>query len=719
MKFARIQPLRGPNVWANFPVLEVLVELEELDQQPSDEIAGFNQRLTSWLPSLGEHRCSVGRRGGFVERLLAGTSVAHALEHVTIELQSLAGADVGFGKARETADARWHQVVVSYEEETLARACLETARELLLAAVYNRAFDVAGEVQTLRELGDEMLLGPSTRAIVEAAHARGIPIRRLNTASLVQLGHGSRSRRICTAETDNTPAIAETISQDKELTKSLLRAVGVPVPEGRIAHSAEDAWTAAEDIGLPVVVKPRDGNHGRGVFIGLSTREEVVGAFPYADNEGNGVIVEQFVPGIEHRLLVVGGRMVAATRGAQAYVVGDGVHTVAELVDEQLNCDPRRGDDYGTPLSRVEFNAPTRFLLEQQGYQADSIPKPRSRVLMRRNGDLTIDVTDNVHPAVAACAVAAAQVVGLDIAGLDVVAQDIGRPFEEQGGRVVEVNAGPGLQMHLEPAVGRPRPVGEAIMATLFPEGQSGRVPLVAMLRSPDTDVTLRVVAHALMRKKLRVVRTAPQEIWLDQRQIVNKRLGRHDGVEAALMNPSVDAAAFDIGSASIAREGLGFDRCDVAIVTRGGDVAQLGSDLITAPEDAAVVERTLVEAVAPEGFAVLNASDPLSAGMASYCPGMVILVDIQGSTGTDVAVHRKQGGKLVSLVEGRFVLIERERKTPVIELKALGNGASDHPLPIGAAIAALWALRMTPAEMRASLESFAGQAQDLLGAVG
>jgi len=708
MKFARIQPLRGPNVWANFPVLEVLVELEELAQRPSDQIAGFNQRLTSWLPSLGEHRCSVGRRGGFVERLLAGTSVAHALEHVTIELQSLAGADVGFGKARETTQATVHQVVVSYEEETLALACLETARELLLAAVYDRSFDVAGEVRSLRELGDEMLLGPSTRAIVEAAHARGIPIRRLTTGSLVQLGHGSCSRRICTAETDNTPAIAETISQDKELTKSLLRAVGVPVPEGRLAHSAQDAWEAAEEIGLPVVVKPQDGNHGRGVFIGLATRDEIEGAFSYADNEGSGVIVEQFVPGIEHRLLVVGGKLVAATRGAQAYIVGDGVHSVAQLVDEQLNCDPRRGDDYATPLSRVEFNAPTRFLLEQQGYQPDSIPPVRSRVLMRRNGDLTIDVTDNVHPAVAACAVDAARVVGLDIAGLDVVAQDIGRPFEEQGGRVVEVNAGPGLQMHLEPSVGRPRPVGDAIMATLFPDGQSGRVPLVAMLRSPETELTLRIVAHGLLRKGARVARTTPGEIYLNDRKIVAKHLGRHDGVEAALMNPSVDAGVFDIGSPSIAREGLGFDRCDVAIVTRAGDVTQLATEGITAREDAAIIERTLVEAVAPEGFAVLNAADPLSAGMASYCPGMVILVDAEGASAADLQSHRQQGGKLVLLSEGRWVLLERERRTPVIEMGTLGEGGRSRGLAVGAAIAALWALKFTPTEMRACLESFA-----------
>ncbi|HEY2909508.1 MAG TPA: acetate--CoA ligase family protein, partial [Gemmataceae bacterium] len=465
MKILKILSLRGPNIWANFPVLEAWVDLEELKDSPSNELPGFNDRLMSWLPTMIEHRCSIGERGGFFERLRRGTWPGHILEHVTLELQSLAGAGVGYGRARETSQEGVYKVVVEYQDENFGKACLEAGLQLVLSAIYDRPYDIKAEVARLGELNQELRLGPSTRSIVDAALKRGIPMRRLNEGNLVQLGYGARQRRILAGETDRTGAIAESIAQDKDLTRSLLRSVGVPVPEGRPVSDAEDAWEAAREIGVPVVVKPRFGNQGRGVAAYLTTEEQVKAAFAAAKLEGSSIIVERFIAGADHRLLIVGDKLVAAARREPAHVIGDGMRTVAELV-EQVNADPRRGHDHATPLSRIRLDSIAMGVLAEQQLNPSSIPSAGVKVLIRRNGNLSTggtatDVTDLVHPDVAARAVEAAKVIGLDIAGIDVLAADISRPLDEQHGAVVEVNAGPGLRMHIEPSIGEPRPVGE------------------------------------------------------------------------------------------------------------------------------------------------------------------------------------------------------------------------------------------------------------------
>ena len=498
MEIRRILTLHGSNTWAWFPVLEALIDLGELKDSPSNELPGFNERLMSWLPTMIEHRCSVGQRGGFFERLRRGTYQAHILEHVTLELEQLAGCNVGFGKARETSQEGVYKVVIEFEEATLGHECLRTAWRLNQAAVYDHPFDVTAEVKRLREMADDLLLGPSTRAIVDAAEARRIPVHRLTSGSLVQLGWGARQRRIFTAETDRTSAIAESIAQDKELTRRLLRTVGVPVPDGRPVVDAEDAWEAAQELGPPVVVKPRGGNHGRGVFTGLATREEIVAAFAHADRQGSGVLVERFAPGAEHRILVVNGQVVAASRGEPAVIVGDGSRDVAQLIDEQLNSDPRRGEDCSSLLYTIELDPVTLLAIEQQGYGPASVPAPGKRILIKRNGNVDTDVTERVHPEVAARAVEAARVVGLDIAGLDVVVEDIARPLEDQGGAVVEVNAGPGLQMHVQPADGTPRPVGEAIVASMFSPQDNGRIPLVAVTGRKGKTSTVQLLGKIL-----------------------------------------------------------------------------------------------------------------------------------------------------------------------------------------------------------------------------
>lgn len=723
MEFRKVLALAGPNVWANFPVLEAWVDLQELKDSPSDELPGFNERLMAWLPTMIEHRCSIGERGGFFERLRRGTWQGHILEHVTLELQSLAGCEVGFGRARETSEEGVYRVVIEYEEESLARAALDTAFRLCQAAIYDRPFDVTAEVALLRELADEVRLGPSTRAIVDAAVARGIPFRRMNANSLVQLGHGAAQRRIVASETDATSAIAESIAQDKQLTRSLLAAAGVPVPAGRPVEDADDAWDAAKSLGLPVVVKPQFGNHGRGVATNLNSRDEVVSAYAAARQEEETVMVERFAPGCDHRLFIVGGRLVAAARREPAHVIGDGKHTIAELV-KITNRDPRRGDGHASTLSKIRLDDVARDVLASQGFTADSVAGAGRRVLIRGNGNLSTggtatDVTDEVHPEVAARAVEAARVVGLDVAGIDIVALDIGRPLESQGGVIVEVNACPGLRMHVQPSAGKSRPVGEAIVESLFPQGATGRIPLVAVTGTNGKTTTTRLVTHLLKAEGKFVGMTCTDGLYLDGRRIDHDDCSGPQSARAVLMNPQVEAAVLETARGGILRAGLGFDRCDVAIVTNLGEGDHLGLGGVDTIEQLAKVKRTIVDVVAPHGAAVLNAADPLVADMASHCPGSVVFFAIEETTGR-LAEHRQAGGAAAFVRDGSIVLARGFDETILAPLSAVPLARDGRVRfmveNVLAGAAAAWWLGVPLATIRAGLASFAGDADSVPG---
>ena len=714
MKYIKVLALRGPNYWAKFPVLEAWVDLGDLNETSSDSVPGFNERLMAWLPTMIEHRCSIGERGGFFERLRRGTYPAHILEHVALELQSLAGTPVGFGRARETSTEGIYRVAVRYKEERLGRACLETARELVLAALYNRPFDVQVEVEKLRNLKHEVCLGPSTGAIADAAAARGIPVSRLNGESLVQLGSGAKQRRILTAETDRTGAIAEWIAQDKELTRSLLRSTGVPVPYGRTVSDAEDAWAAAQEIGAAVVVKPQYGNQGRGVTTNLTTREQVTAAYNAAVAEGKWVIVEQYAPGDDHRLLVIGDRMVAASRREAAHVIGDGSSSIAQLV-EITNRDPRRSEGHATALSKIQLDTISLTVLAEQGFTAESVPAAGQRVLIRRNANLSTggtatDVTDMVHPEVAARAVEAAKVVGLDIAGVDVVAVDISRPLEEQQGVVVEVNAGPGLRMHLDPSCGTPRPVGEAIVDMLFPAGESGRIPVVGVTGTNGKTTTTCLVSHMLKLSGKRVGMTCTEGIFVGGRRIDSGDCAGPKSARNVLMNPLVEAAVLETARGGILREGLGYDQCDIGIVTNIGDGDHLGIAEVFTAEQLAYVKRTVIDAVSKTGYAVLNAEDRLVAEMAEHSAGGVIFFS-QDPTHPVIVKHRAEGGRAVLVRGGFIVLAEGEHEVELIELEHV-------PLTVGgrirfqienaiAATAAAWGLGLTHDTIVRALETF------------
>jgi cyanophycin synthetase len=714
MQFRKVLALRGPNYWANFPILEAWVDLGEWKDISSEMIPGFNERLTLWLPSMIEHRCSVGERGGFFERLRRGTYLAHILEHVTLELQTLAGTDVGYGRARETSDDGVYKVAIEYVEESLGRACLEKGRELIMAAVHGQTFDVAGEVQKLKELAYDACLGPSTAAIVDAAVARGIPFRRLNTGSLVVLGHGQKQRRILAAETDRTGAIAESIAQDKDLTRALLSSVGVPVPEGRPVTDAEDAWDAAEEIDAPVVVKPQFGNHGRGVATNLTTREQVMAAYEAAIQEGKEIIVEKFAPGADHRLLVVGHKVVAAARRDPPTVVGDGQSTVAELVAE-LNKDPRRSDGHGTVMSFVKLDPIARAVLAEQNLSPEAVPAAGQLVLIRRNANLStggtaIDVTDEVHPSVAEQAVDAARVIGLDVAGVDIICQDIRQPLNEQGGIVCEVNAGPGLRMHLQPAIGQPRPVGEKIVDLMFPQGENGRIPIVAVTGVNGKTTTTRLIGHILGVTGRTVGLTCTDGIYIGSRRLDNGDCSGPKSARSVLINPAVEAAVLETARGGILREGLAFDQCDVAVVTNIGEGDHLGLSDIDDLEKLARVKQVIVDAVAPEGYAVLNAADPLVVGMAEKCAGGVVFFALDENNPV-LETRRDANGRVVFVRDNSVVLADGHSEFSLLSLERIplthGGRVSFQVENVLAAAGACWALGVPAEQIRAGLESF------------
>jgi cyanophycin synthetase len=717
MRILRILTLSGPNIWSRHPVLEVWVDLEELKDSPSDSIPGFNDRLMGWLPSMIEHRCSIGERGGFFIRLRRGTYMAHILEHVTLELQTLAGTPVGFGKARESHDEGIYKVCIRYHEEAVAKACLQSAFDLLMAAVYDRPFDIDAEVRRLHELADRACLGPSTMAVLDAAARRNIPFRRLNRGSLVQLGHGIKQRRIWTAETDRTSAIAESIAQDKDLTKSMLRSAGIPVPEGRQVYSADDAWSAAQDLECAVVVKPLDANHGRGVFMDLSEEPQIRAAYEAALKEGSGVLVERFAKGSEHRLLVVGGRLLAAARGDVCAVVGDGENSAGELIQLQINSDPRRGDDETHPLNTILLDDPVVLLeLQRQGFTLSSIVPAGVRAIVRRNDNLSMDVTEQVHPETAEFAVLAARVVGLDIAGIDLVVEDISEPLEPQGGAFVEVNAGPGLLMHLKPSVGEPRPVGDAILGLLYGDGDDGRIPITCVTGTNGKTTTCRILASILKSAGRHVGLTTSDGIAIDGRLIDTGDCAGPRSARSVLLNPLVDAAVFEAGRGGILREGLGFDRCHVAVVTNIATADHLGKAWITTPDEMYTVKRTPVDVVLPNGAAVLNAADPLVAEMADLSAGDVIFFarDRQHPV---LSRHLEERRRAVTVVDSEVTLLEGDAATPIMRVDEIpcthGGRCGFNVENALAATAAAWALKITPASIAHGLRTFQGNLVD------
>ena len=703
MDVSRIRVLRGPNLWSRHTAIEAIVSCTEAERA-IEGIAGFEVRLRARFPHIGFLQPAGEAKA---------VSMAHALEAATLGLQSQAGCPVTFSRTVPTVETGVYQVIVEYSEEAVGRLAFELARELCLAAAEDKPFDLADALARLRELDEDVRLGPSTGSIVTAALKRGIPFRRLTDGSMVQFGWGSRQKRIQAAETSDTSAIAESIAQDKELTKMLLHAAGVPVPNGRVVETVEDAWAAAQEIAAPVVIKPRDGNQGKGVAVNISTQAQVTAAFNAAVKISDEIIVERYLPGHDYRLLVIGKHLVAAARRDPPQVIGDGVHTIRQLVDK-VNSDPLRGEGHATSLTKIRFDDIALATLTKQNYDAESIPPQGARIVLRNNANLSTggtatDVTDDVHPELAARAIAAAQMVGLDICGVDIVCNSVHKPLEEQEGGVVEVNAAPGLRMHLTPSYGKGRAVGDAIISTMFADGDDARIPVVAVAGTNGKTTTVRLITHLLAQKGLRVGMTNTDGVYIDKQRIDTGDCSGPRSARNVLFHPDVDAAVLETARGGVLREGLGFDRCNVAVVTNIGMGDHLGLSYISTVEDLAVVKRVIVENVAPTGYAVLNAADPMVSSMAQSCPGAVIFFALDPQHPI-MATHRAQGRRVV-FRDGNDIVAaqgDQEYRLALGEIPLTRGGTIGFQVEnTMASVAAVWALNLDWAIVRAGLRTF------------
>lgn len=611
-----VRALRGPNVWSRCAVLQAAFRPQALPSGMASCGSEFATRFERLLSPLGS--LAGAARAAAEEWTAAGDSrcLASAIAQLALAIEIAATCKVSWCCVSPVPGEGAFLLAVeieSVEDADIARQSLTAAHAAVKAAVEGTPYDFNSELNRLKELGGDILLGPNTRVIADAARRRGIPVRRLDQGSLLQLGHGIHQRRMCGAETDRTSSIGEDIGWEKPLSKELLAAVGIPTPEGRIVADADDAWEAACEVGGLVVVKPQSANHGRSVFIGLSKREDIAAAYASARETGQGsnVLVERCVLGAEHRVLVVDGRVAAATRGDALYITGDGVRSIEQFVAE-LNTDPRRSENADSPLYAVEFDEMTAGVLARQGYQPSSIPGEGERVLIQRNGNLAVDVTDLVHPDNAAIVALAARTVGLDVAGVDLVVEDISRPMREQRGAILEVNAMPGLMMHVKPGAGVPRPVGDIIVASIVPPGTDGRIPFAAV-NGPGAATVARETGALLTARGLCTGVACADGTFVDGVQ--TRRAGNASRYAAdLLLHPLLEAAVAEVPDEAILNDGLGVEQCHVAIFTGSG------------PEGLTAAKRVLAESVAPGGAVILNAALPWAEELAARWQGEIVL---------------------------------------------------------------------------------------------
>ncbi|HYF40053.1 MAG TPA: cyanophycin synthetase [Gemmatimonadales bacterium] len=715
LEITRLRALRGPNYWRLAPVVVCDVRLGNLENITTADAPRFSERLLEALPSLQEHPCSRNKPGGFVERLYEGTGWIHVLEHVALELQTLAGTDVDFGRAVQSGDEGVWWLIVEYEEEELGTESVRQAVELVRACLAGVPVDIDGVLRNLRELLEDVRLGPSTGVIVEEARRRGIPFRRLGTGSLVQLGMGRNLRRIQATTCDTTSIIAADIAQNKDLTKRMLQGIGLAVPQGAVVHDADEAVERAREIGFPVILKPVSGNQGRGISPRLDDEAAVRAAWSRTSTRYPDMVVERHAAGRDHRVLVVNGKVVAVAERVAAHVVGDGSRTISQLIEE-ANRDPRRGRGHGNVLTLIPADDATLDFLAQCGLTLDSIPVAGERVFLRSTANLStggtsIDRTDEIHPDNITASEMAAAVVGLDIAGLDVLTPDISRPFHENGAVIIEVNAGPGIRMHTHPAEGKPRNVAGAILDMLYPAGARSTIPIIAVTGTNGKTTTTRLIAHLFRASGRTVGYTTTDGVYLQNRMVVQGDMTGPFAANVVLSNPTVDVAVLETARGGLLRSGLGFEECDVGIVLNVS-ADHLGLGGITTVEQLADVKSVIPAVVRRRGYAVLNADDPLVLGMSEKTRGDVVLFSVQeGRSNPHVERHVDEGGTAATMEQGTFVIRRGRLCIPIA-------AANDVPLTLGgaarfqygnilAAVAAAYVQGMRYEDIRSGLLSF------------
>lgn len=718
MKIREINAMRGPNYWSvrRHKLIVMVLDLEEMEELPTNKVPGFGERLKAMFPSMYSHRCSEGCEGGFFMRVDEGTWMGHVIEHIALEIQTLAGMDTGFGRTRGYGEKGVYNVVFSYIEESVGRYAAKMAVRICEALIAGEEYDMEEDIQHMRELREKERLGPSTGSIVEEAESRGIPWIRLNKYSLCQLGYGANQKRIQATVTSETSSIGVELACDKEDTKYLLEQAEVEVPRGDIIRRESSLEEACNYVGFPLVIKPIDGNHGRGITVDIQNYDEALEAFRHAkeSSRSGAIIVEKFIKGEDYRILVINNRLVAAAKRTPAHVIGDGKSTIQELVDE-VNKDPRRGYGHENVLTQITINELTKTIIKDAGYTVDSVIPEGERMILKDTANLSTggtaeDVTDIVHPANVSMCERISKIIDLDICGIDIMTTDISRPLSETGGAVLEVNAGPGFRMHLAPTIGLPRNVAAPVIDKLFPiKGDTGRIPIVAITGTNGKTTTSRLMAHIAKMKGYRVGYTTSDGVYIQNRLLMKGDCTGPASAEFVLKDPTVNFAVLECARGGLLRAGLGFKKCDVAIVTNVA-ADHLGLKGIHTIEQLAKVKGVVPETVLPDGYAILNADDDLVYEMRRSVECNVALFSMDENNPRIKALQRLNG--ITAIYENGYVTICRgEWKMRIMK-------AEDIPLTYGgkatfmiqnvlAAVLGAHVQGISIEDMKAALETF------------
>lgn len=617
MKIRSINAMRGPNYWSvrRHKLIVMVLDLQEMEQKPTNKIDGFRERLEEMFPGMIEHRCSIGTTGGFFQRVDEGTWMGHVIEHIALEIQTLAGMDVGFGRTRGYGEEGVYNVVFAYMEEAVGRFAAESSVAICEALASGAEYNLEADIQKMRELREDVRLGPSTGSIIEEAEARGIPWIRLNKYSLCQLGYGANQKRIQATVTSETSSIGVELACDKEDTKYLLEQAEVPVPRGEIIRRESSLEDTCRYVGFPLVVKPVDGNHGRGITVNIQNYADAVEAFTAAKEISRAVIVERYITGEDYRLLVINNKLVAAAKRTPAHVIGDGKSTIQQLIDK-VNSDPRRGYGHENVLTQITVNELTKRIIAAKGYNIDSVIAEGEMLILKDTANLSTggtseDVTDIVHPSNVSMAERISKIIDLDICGIDIMTTDISQPLNDTDGAVLEVNAGPGFRMHLAPTTGLARNVAAPVIDKLFPHGDTGRIPIISITGTNGKTTTTRLIAHIAKLNGKRVGYTTSDGVYIQNRLLVTGDCTGPASAEFVLKDPTVNFAVLECARGGLLRAGLGFKKCNIGIVTNVA-ADHLGLSGIHTVEQLAKVKGVIPETVLPSGYAILNADDDL-----------------------------------------------------------------------------------------------------------
>ncbi|CAM3768456.1 cyanophycin synthetase [Flavobacterium saliperosum S13] len=663
MKILKIQALRGPNIWSvqRKKLIQMRLDLEEMEQFPTNKIEGFRERIEAMFPTMIEHRCSEGTRGGFFSRIERGTWMGHVIEHIALEIQTLAGMETGFGRTRETKTPGTYNVVFSYTEENVGLFAAESAVAIAEALIAGTPYDVDADIQKMREIRERVRLGPSTGSIVDEAVARDIPWIRLGTNSLVQLGYGVNQMRFQATITCKTSNIAVDIACNKEETKRMLDLASIPVASGSICVDEDDLQSTIKKIGYPIVLKPLDGNHGKGASINVTNYEDAVAGLAYAQKYSRRVIVEKFITGYDFRVLVIDNKLVAAAKREPAHVKGDGKQTIQQLIDE-TNKDPRRGYGHENVLTQIDVDRDTTDLLDKLGYTLETVPKEDEIVYLKSTANLStggtsIDVTDMMHPENIFLCERISRVIGLDVCGVDIMAENLTQPLKENGGCILEVNAAPGFRMHLAPSEGLPRNVAAPVIDMLYPPGKPSRIPIIAVTGTNGKTTTTRLLAHIVKNNGFKVGFTTSDGIYVQNHMMEKGDTTGPISAEYILKDPTVEFAVLETARGGILRAGLGFSRCDIAVVTNIQE-DHLGLNDIDTLDDLARVKSTVARSVKKDGWVILNAEDEYCLKIAKEVNCNIAYFSMTEDNPT-IQQFAKEG-KIVAVYENGFITIKK-----------------------------------------------------------